>query len=73
MYFPGDQVASGQFYGALFTVAGVTMFLVAAAWPKVEPAFSEQSLNKEMLAKYWSPNSDPSPQILSTVQSGASF
>ncbi|CAE7452092.1 unnamed protein product [Symbiodinium microadriaticum] len=29
MYFPGDQVASGQFYGALFTVAGVTMFLVA--------------------------------------------
>ncbi|CAE7515632.1 tetA [Symbiodinium sp. CCMP2592] len=29
MYYPGDQVASGQFYGALFTVAGVTMFLVA--------------------------------------------
>ena len=30
IYYPGDQVASGQFYGALFTVAGVTMFLVAA-------------------------------------------
>ena len=35
MYYPGDQVASGQFYGALFTVAGVTMFLVAAPWLKV--------------------------------------
>ncbi|CAJ1394718.1 unnamed protein product [Effrenium voratum] len=29
MYYPGDQVASGQFYGALFTTAGVTMFIMA--------------------------------------------
>ena len=28
-YYPGDQVASGQFYGALFTTAGVTMFIMA--------------------------------------------
>ena len=33
---PNPQVVSGQFYGALFTVAGVTMFLTAAAWWQME-------------------------------------